>query len=103
MNEEFLKHALKVIDSLTVEELRDGLREAGLELVSIHSGKKLSEVPYANIWVGMEVIGCNGDVGRVDAKYDKENDDKDNLIRIEWSSCSRTTHQHYWYNNVIVK
>jgi len=103
MNDVFLQRALRTIEGLTPKQLRDGLREAGLELVSVHSGKKLSEVPYDEIWIGMEVVGCDGDTGIVDAKYNKTGDNDDNVIRIEWSSCSQSAHWHYWFNNVTVK
>jgi hypothetical protein len=110
MCDEIVKHLAKCVDDvifhlgdITAEDVEAGLARAGLRVTTIHSGKKLSEVPYEHIYIGMQVTGWNGADGVVDQKYDKSGDDKDNTIRIEWTSCSQTAHWHQLHHSVTVK
>lgn len=74
-----------------------------------HSGKKLSEVPYEDIEVGMELISALGNLGEVTEKISKEempNRDNDNWIVIYWSpfaTRSSSTQLHFLLTHVTVK
>jgi hypothetical protein len=105
MNEKFLQYALQKIESSTPAEIKAKADEIGLELVSIHSGKPLSEIPYDDIWVGMEVISKRNIAGKVILKIDKQETSfplHNNWIRIEWVKGLPTSRPHSSLNNVKV-
>jgi hypothetical protein len=72
----------------------------------MYSGKKLSEVPYDDIAVGMELISAIKNPGRVREKIDKElapHRENDNWIIVDWDNGNQSYHLHQDYNFVTVK
>lgn len=71
-----------------------------------YSGKKLSEVPYDEIEIGMELISAIGNPGKVEEKINKEDAphrDNDNFIAIKWDSGSYSQQLHFLLDQVTVK
>jgi hypothetical protein len=77
--------------------------------MNIHSGKKLSEVPYEDIKVGMELISAIGNPGKVVEKISKEekpNRDDDNWIVIHWlpdATLQPSIQPHFLLDKITVK
>lgn len=106
MNDQFKEHAIAVIDNMSKEELKTGLKAAGIETVSKYSGLPLSEVPYADIFVGMEVISAVDTPGKVISQLDvekSEDPEDDNWIEISWNNGKTSYDNHYLFDKVKVK
>lgn len=109
MNDEFLKHAIETIDTLTLAEIKDGLAAAGIDVTNMHSGKLVSEVPFKDIWVGMEVVSPTTIIGKIALKIDVSQVKRygivpeDNWLRIEWNSGRSLARAHRELNNIKVK
>lgn len=106
MNKQFAEYASNLIDNLTTSEVKEGLEAAGIEVVSKYSGKPLSEVPYEDIFVGMEIISAINTLGQVANKQyvEKTKDpEDDNLISINWNNGNSSHDCHYNFCNVKVR
>jgi hypothetical protein len=71
-----------------------------------YSGKKLSDVPYEEISIGMEVISARNVLGQVILKIDKESIDlhgDDNWVQVKWSNNNESVRPHFDFNKVTVK
>jgi hypothetical protein len=83
MNQEYYNYAIKLLDNTSPAELKAKLKEHGFEVKILHRGKKLSEVPFDDVWVGMEVLSVHGDVRKVtDVRAFKE-PGQENCIEIK--------------------
>jgi hypothetical protein len=71
--------------------------------MSVHSGKKLSEVPYAEIEIGMETISAINTPGKVSRKDTKKIRDDDNWLTIQWVSGRMSCDYHFNFDKVTVK
>lgn len=65
MNDQFLKDALQIVDNLTPQQIADGLKEHGVLLVSVYSGKPLAEAPFDHLWEEMPVISERYGEGKI--------------------------------------
>lgn len=95
--------SIRLANNLTPEELKDAAAGVDLPLLNIHSGKKLSEVPYDEIAVGMEVVSMGGIHGKVGRKVGKGVLRTDNCLTIEWENGNESSSSHYMFDLVKVK
>jgi len=68
--------------------------------------RKLSEVPYDEISLGMEVISAINTPGKVVEKLDVEktiDPEIDNWIKVEWENGKSSYDCHYNFSKVTVK
>jgi len=71
-----------------------------------YSGYKLSDVPYDDIFEGMELISAIGNPGKVREKISKEampNREDDNWIIADWDNGTYSYQLHFCYDKVTVK
>jgi len=75
--------------------------------MSIHSGKRLSDVPFDEIFVGMEVIDTvicmEGKVDRVWVRDDIVEDTKENWLSIKWQNRFNPYGPHHVFKKAKVK
>jgi hypothetical protein len=68
-----------------------------------HSGKNLSDVPYDEIRVGMELISTKGTPGKISKKIDKKIQHDDNWLLVHWNNGNMSCDEHYNFSKVKVK
>jgi hypothetical protein len=71
--------------------------------MNIYSGCKLSEVPFSEIHLGMEVISVKGTLGKVSGVRAPGYKDEDNDILIGWVNGNHSDGWHFQMDKVIVK
>ncbi len=68
-----------------------------------YSGKKLSEVPYDEVYVGMEVRSMKDTPGKIVSKLDKKIQHDDNWITVKWDNGNVSCNEQYTFDLVRVK
>lgn len=68
-----------------------------------YSGKKLSEVPYEEIYIGMELISAINNFGKVIRKTDAIRGEDDNWIAIQWENGKYSEDLHRNLSEVTVR
>lgn len=72
-------------------------------MTSIYSGKPLSEVPYEDIFEGMELISAIQVPGKVIEKHSPGHRGEDNDIDIQWDNGKTSSGWHFQLDKVKVK
>lgn len=65
--------------------------------------RKLSEIPYSEIFIGMEVISAVGTEGRVVEKPSARSRVEYEWVRIDWDNGKWSVDSHQCFNKVSVK
>lgn len=68
--------------------------------------RKLSAVPFKEIFVGMELISAIGTPGKIVEKLDRPrtiDPEIDNWIKIDWENGKSSYDCHYLFDKVTVK
>jgi hypothetical protein len=109
MNDDFYSHALGVIVDLTPAEIQAGLAAVEITVTNHHSGELLSEVPFEETWVGMEVLDAAQKSGSILHRIPLKNlhrhsiNTDDNWITVEWKNGKKVCLPQKEFNNVRVK
>lgn len=70
--------------------------------MSIYSGKKLSQVPFLDIYVGLKIISARGTPGLVSGTTSPGYKDEDNDIQIIWDNGKISGGWHFQMDKVTL-
>ena len=71
--------------------------------MNTNSGKRLTDVAFADIFVDMEVISAIGTEGKVVRTISREPHQDDNWICIDWNNGNQSNDEHFNFREVKVK